>query len=126
MPLNFLPGAEESNLFGSAPPDVMREIKEEKITINFHNHCLSPTNFTRYKLTTSFDNNSNDTQRFGMSKFWTPLSWNWDKHGLEYLSSIEAIQYPFVGVQFHPEKNIFEWSEREPRIPHSRFVLHPK
>ena len=47
MPLNFLPGAEESNLFGAAPPDVMREIKEEKITINFHNHCLSPTNFTR-------------------------------------------------------------------------------
>ena len=61
--------------------------------------------------------------RFGMSKFWTPLSWNWDKFGLEYLSSIEAIQYPFVGVQFHPEKNIFEWSEREPRIPHSRLVL---
>ena len=30
-----------------APPDVMKEIKEEKITINFHNHCLTPTNFTK-------------------------------------------------------------------------------
>ena len=35
-------------IFGDqAPPDVMREIKEEKITINFHEHCLTPTNFTR-------------------------------------------------------------------------------
>ena len=104
VPLNFLPGAESSNLFGEAPSDVMREIKEEKITINFHNHCLSPTNFTKY----------------AMGNFWTPLSWNKDRFGLEYLSSIEAIHYPFVGVQFHPEKNIYEWSEREPRIPHSR------
>ena len=36
---------------------------------------------------------------------------------------LKAIQYPFIGVQFHPEKNIFEWSEREPRIPHSRFYF---
>ena len=139
VPLNFYPDAEYSNLFSSvrlqtvlpkdyiniikAPPDVMREIREERITINFHNHCLTPTNFTR----------------FGMDKFWNPLSWNWDRFSLEYLSSIEvvrkatwsfiinfhfkAIQYPFIGVQFHPEKNIYEWSEREPRIPHSRSFL---
>ena len=65
MPLNFIRGAEQSNLFGSvlisnvctvmivtvfclqAPPDVMREIKQERITINFHNHCLTPANFTK-------------------------------------------------------------------------------
>ena len=36
-------------VFGDqAPPDVMREIKEEKITINFHEHCLTPANFTRW------------------------------------------------------------------------------
>ena len=60
--------------------------------------------------------------RFGMEKFWTPLSWNWDRNSLEYLSSIEAISYPFIGVQFHPEKNIYEWSSREPRIPHSKYL----
>ena len=57
-----------------------------------------------------------------MEKFWSPLSWNWDRHNLEYLSSIEAVNYPFVGVQFHPEKNIYEWSVKEPRIPHSKWV----
>ena len=57
---------------------------------------------------------------YGMDKFWNPLSYNYDRYKLEYLSSIEAKNYPFVGVQFHPEKNIFEWAEKEPRIPHSR------
>ena len=55
-----------------------------------------------------------------MDKFWNPLSYNFDLYNLEYLSSIEAKHYPFVGVQFHPEKNIFEWAEKEPKIPHSR------
>lgn len=108
VPLYFLQGADESNLFGSAPPDVLREIREEKVTINFHNHCLTPTNFTKYE----------------MFNFWTPLSWNSDAKNVKYLSSIEAIDYPFVGVQFHPEKNIYEWDEREPRIPHSRHAVH--
>ena len=58
--------------------------------------------------------------RYGMEKFWNPLSVNWDMHGLKYLSTLEAKEYPFVAVQFHPEKNIFEWSVREPRIPHTR------
>jgi len=108
VPLHFLPHWEHSNIFSSAPPDVIREITEEKITINFHNHCMTPTNFTRY----------------GMDKFWNPLSTNYDRHNLEYLSTIEAKNYPFIGVQFHPEKNIFEWSVKEPRIPHSRHAVH--
>ena len=97
----------------------MREITEEKITINFHNHCMTPANFTKYKrYTFSFPRKL--TFRYGMDKFWNPLSYNYDRYNLEYLSSIEAKNYPFVGVQFHPEKNIFEWADKEPRIPHSR------
>ena len=56
-----------------------------------------------------------------MGKFWKALSWNYDRKGLKYVSSIEAWKYPFIGVQFHPEKNIYEWSYREPRIPHSKY-----
>jgi len=108
VPLNFLSGWDKSEVFSSAPPDVIREITEEKITINFHHHCLTPANFTKY----------------GMEMFWNPLSYNYDRFNLAYLSSIEAKNYPFVGVQFHPEKNIFEWAEKEPRIPHSRHAVH--
>merc|ERR1712215_218410 len=108
VPLNFLPEWHYSNLFSEAPSDVLREIAEEKITINFHDHCLTPTNFTKY----------------GMGRFWNALSYNYDRYNLEYISSIEAKNYPFVGVQFHPEKNIFEWNRKEPRIPHSSHAVH--
>jgi len=108
VPLNLLPAWLQSNIFSSAPPDVIREITEEKITINFHNHCMTPANFTKY----------------GMDEFWNPLSYNYDRNNLEYLSTIEAKNYPFIGTQFHPEKNIFEWAEKEPRIPHSRHAVH--
>lgn len=30
-------------------------------------------------------------------------------NGTYFVSSIEGIKYPFYGVQFHPEKNSFEW-----------------
>ena len=56
-----------------------------------------------------------------MGRFWKALSWNYDRKGLKYVSSIEAWKYPFIGVQFHPEKNVYEWSYREPRIPHSKY-----
>jgi len=107
-PLHMLRAAPESHVYGLAPPDVMRELQEERISINFHHFCLTPANFTRY----------------GMGNFWTPLSINWDRQGLEYISTIEAKNFPFVGVQFHPEKNVFEWSPKEPRIPHCRSAVH--
>ena len=34
-----------------------------------------------------------------------------------YISMIEAKAYPFVGLQWHPEKNAYEWS-RHMDIPH--------
>lgn len=107
-PLHMLPPAPQSKVFGLAPPDVLKELQTERISINFHHFCLTPDNFTRY----------------GMERFWNPLSVNWDMHGLKYISTIEAKRYPFVGVQFHPEKNIFEWSIREPKIPHTSSAVH--
>lgn len=46
---------------------------------------------------------------FAFEKQWKILSWNRDINGLEFVSSIEHKQYPFFGVQFHPEKVIYEW-----------------
>lgn len=107
-PLHMLPAAASSNVYGRAPPDVLRELEHERVSINFHRFCLTPTNFSRYN----------------MDRFWTPLSLNWDLHGLEYISTLEAKDYPFVGIQFHPEKNIFEWSVKEPMIPHTSSAVH--
>ena len=43
------------------------------------------------------------------------------RHGLEYVSSIEARDYPFFGTQWHPEKPPYEFSDTT--IPHSRSAV---
>ena len=59
-----------------------------------------------------------------MDQFWTPLTFNYDSTDMKYLSTIEAKHYPFVGTQFHPEKNIFEWAlNTVNNIPHSRYAI---
>ena len=56
-----------------------------------------------------------------MGKFWKALSYNFDKNRLQYISTIEARNFPFIGVQFHPEKNIFEWATNAVgNIPHNK------
>ena len=37
--------------------------------------------------------------------------------GKEYVSTVVAKHYPFVAMQWHPEKNSYEWGS--PNIPHS-------
>jgi len=107
-PLHLIPKWEGSGVLGMAPPDVIQELTEEQLTINFHHFCLTPANFTKY----------------GLDKFWNPLTYNFDIYDLEYLSFLEAKKYPFIATQFHPEKNIFEWSLKEPMIPHSSAAIH--
>lgn len=46
------------------------------------------------------------------------MSLNKDWNGLEFISTIEHRFYPFYGVQFHPEKNLFEWV-RNKNISHT-------
>lgn len=46
------------------------------------------------------------------------MSENYDKNHERFISTLEHIKYPFYGVIFHPEKNIFEWVQGK-NIPHS-------
>lgn len=50
------------------------------------------------------------------------MSTNYDWNGLEFISTIENRFYPFYGVQFHPEKNIYEWV-RNKNISHSQNAI---
>lgn len=104
LPLDFLEGWEKSNLFKQASSDILDNLTNLNVTVNFHSWCLTMENFTKFE----------------MEKFWTPLSVNNDEDGLQFISSFEAKNYPFYGVQFHPEKNNFEWTSTYHQIPHSR------
>lgn len=39
------------------------------------------------------------------------LTVNQDWDGLEFVSSVEHKTKPYYGIQFHPEKTMFEWKE---------------
>lgn len=45
------------------------------------------------------------------------MSLNRDREGITFISTLEHTTYPFYGVQFHPEKNLYEWKTGK-NIPH--------
>lgn len=112
LPLIPLDGWQNSRLYGQAPSEVLSHLTTLPITLNFHTRCLTMENFTRYDL----------------ENFWTPLSINTDLDGLDFISSMEAKQYPFFATQFHPEKSPFEWTDHIPDldddISHSREAVN--
>jgi len=101
QPLTLQPAAKSSRLFGNAPQDVLNTLANSASTANVHEQCLTEANFTRSPLT----------------EFYEITTTSQDDNGLTFVSSIEAKNYPFWGVQFHPEKILYEWLK--PAIPHS-------
>ncbi|XP_014664172.1 PREDICTED: gamma-glutamyl hydrolase-like [Priapulus caudatus] len=102
LPLKFLPAYNTSRLFKGFTPDLLVALETKPITANFHHKCMTPKNFSLS----------------GLDKFYDALSTSIDKDGLEFISTMEAKKFPFYGLQWHPEKAVYEWTERE-HLPHS-------
>ena len=107
--LIFTDNYEKSRFGMSSPDDVDNILGEQNVTINFHNWCLTPENFTKSDPLTSF---------------WNVLSTNYDTTGVNFISMMESKHYPMWAIQYHPEKNMFEWTEKYSNIPHSRDAVH--
>ena len=90
LPLNFTSEATKSKLFGKLPDYISKILQLEPVTANYHSYCLATKEYAK---------NSQ------MRSFYSVISTNFDGVGLEFVSSFEARQYPFYGVQWHPEKN---------------------
>ncbi|XP_069478221.1 gamma-glutamyl hydrolase [Ambystoma mexicanum] len=93
LPLNFTTAPEKSRIFRDCPKDVLKALASKPITANFHDWSLSLQNYT-----------SNEK----LKNFYKVVSTNTDGH-LEFVSTMEAYKYPIYGVQWHPEKNPYEW-----------------
>jgi len=105
VPLNLSDGYQSSRLLGSAPEEIITYLKTQNVTFNHHRECVSIDTY-----------HSNEA----LHKFYRLLSTNRDKEGIkEFVSTVEAYDYPFYGVQWHPEKNSFEWTSLE-AISHSK------
>ncbi|GJP61329.1 hypothetical protein CLOP_g18500, partial [Closterium sp. NIES-67] len=92
--------------FSWMTPDLLERIQKEKITMENHEDGTTVERFL-----------SNDHLR----EFFHILTTSIDRNGTEYVTTIEARNYPIYGTQWHPEKTAFEWGL--PHIPHSAHAV---
>ena len=76
--------------------DVMKYNLQNGQGILYFNHAVA--------LRTSYFKNSNSLQ-----SFWKMTSVSTSSYNEEFVSTIQAKDYPIYAVQPHPEKNLFEW-----------------
>ncbi|XP_069587504.1 gamma-glutamyl hydrolase [Ranitomeya imitator] len=107
LPLNFTENVLSSKLFRNIPRTLYKALSTMFITANFHSWSLSIQNFTANEK---------------LHKFYNILSTNSDGV-LEFISTFEAYHYPIYGVQWHPEKNPFEWKKTSD-ISHVAEAVH--
>lgn len=101
LPLNFTADAEDSRLYADAA--ARKILAEEPVTLNNHHMGVTPAEFAANERLKS-------TVRV--------LSTNMDRKGREFISSVEGITAPIYAVQYHPEKNIFEWGTYDSGAPY--------
>ncbi|XP_071960632.1 gamma-glutamyl hydrolase-like isoform X2 [Antedon mediterranea] len=106
LPLELTSDFVESRIFDVLTTSgfVFKAMTTENSTYNAHHFGVTMKNLTT----------------FGIDKFFRVTSVNKDRKGVEFISTMEAFEYPIYGVQWHPEKNIFEWNPHaDSAIPHS-------
>jgi len=86
---------EESRLLKGIPKWAKETFATKKIAPHFHIFCL-PKHIFQSSLV--------------LQNEFRIVSTASDEDGNEFVDMFESKKYPFYGVQFHPEKNAFEWS----------------
>jgi len=100
---------ESGKMFENLTTSMFQVMKDKDVTINYHGWCLTKTNFNESDLRNKYK----------------ILAINHDEENLEYISIVEGIHYPFYGVQFHPEKPLFEFVSKKNHcnIPHDNDAI---
>ncbi|CAL8296187.1 gamma-glutamyl hydrolase [Gadus morhua] len=107
LPLNLTPDVHSCRMFKGFPSEVMTALSREPLTGNFHKFGITNETFAgNEKLHT----------------FYTVLSTNVAENGATFISTMEAKNYPFYGVQWHPEVNRFQWAP-DVQFPHSPYAV---
>jgi len=98
LPLHFTDNAYNSKMFGRSTSQILDILSQQNVTMNNHQWSLSPST---YKNTPS------------LYKFYNVLSFNQDREGVPFISSMEGRIYPIFAIQWHAEKPQFEWNVQE-------------
>jgi len=107
LPLMFTKEARKSQLFGKAPKDLIRVLKEKALTFNAHVYSALYENFKKHPE---------------LTKQFRILTTNYDRRGIEFISTYEDKFAPIFGLQWHPEKSLFMHNPSL-AIDHSTFAV---
>ena len=107
IPLNLSSNYRKSRLFHDMPEDLAKFVSTAPTTLNMHHYSV---------LVSKYKENEK------LMDFFRILSTNNDRGGTEFISTMEGIKYPMYSVQWHPEKNSFEWTINE-NIPHQEMSI---
>jgi gamma-glutamyl hydrolase len=106
IPLEFTEHARKSRLFGGASDEIFSNLAKKNITANVHHFSIQPELYANNDL---------------LKDMFEVLSYNHDRKGRPFVSSIEGRNLPIYGVQWHPEKPQYEWdvyTNPEESLPH--------
>ncbi|XP_077251102.1 gamma-glutamyl hydrolase 2-like [Tasmannia lanceolata] len=92
----------EGTVFQRFSPELLKKLSMECLVMQNHQYGISPERFAEYTA---------------LSSFFKVLTTSTDENNKIYISTIQAFNYPVTGVQWHPEKNAFEWGLS--MIPHT-------
>ncbi|KAL6556082.1 Gamma-glutamyl hydrolase 1 [Orobanche gracilis] len=84
------------------PPTLLKKLSTECLVMQHHKFGISPEKIQKNKR---------------LHSFLKIITTSADEDDKVYVSTVQARRYPVTGVQFHREKNAFEWGL--PGIPHS-------
>ncbi|KAK1424062.1 hypothetical protein QVD17_19374 [Tagetes erecta] len=92
----------EETLFQRFPSELVAKLSTECLVMQNHKYGISPETFQR------------NTE---LCSFFKILTTSTDQNNKVYVSTVQSESYPVTAVQWHPEKNAFEWGSS--MIPHS-------
>lgn len=97
--------AKNSDIFKWFSSRLLSKMSLEPLSMQNHKFGVSPERML-----------TND----GLSSFFKILTTSFDKNNKTYVSTVEAYTYPVTALQWHPEKNTYEW--QIPTTPHSAYA----
>ncbi|XP_059301211.1 gamma-glutamyl hydrolase 2-like [Lycium ferocissimum] len=96
----------EGTVFGRFSPELLKKMTTHCIVMQNHRFGISPERLQANK---------------DLCSFFRVLTTSVDKKNKVYVSSVQAQTYPITALQWHPEKNVFEWGSSQ--IPHTEDAI---